>query len=142
MNNRKPFHNKCRRGTITHEATMAIIIATAVIAGAAQVVAVISHQRRDIDRRSAAMREAGNFMEEIAVIPWDKVTEEDLAALRLSDECDWILREPRLNITVAAEPTGTGKRINVEIDWLVGQDQRALPLRLVAWRYPPGESEQ
>ena len=142
MNLGRRSHPTCQRGTITHEATMAIVIATAVIAGTAQILAVIAHQRRDIDRRSAALHEAGNLMEEIAVIPWNNVNEEGLAALRLSDECLGILREPRLRITVDAEPAGVGKHISVEIDWRVGQDQRALPLRLAAWRYPTGAAEQ
>ena len=141
MTNRKQFDRWCQRGTITHEAIMAIVIATAVLAGTAQILALVSHQRRDIDRRSAALHEAGNLMEEIAVIPWNKLTAEDVAALTLSDDCRAILREPRLNITVAAEPASAGKHISVEIDWLVGQDQRSLPLRLAAWRYPTGESE-
>jgi hypothetical protein len=142
VNISKQLHPRFQRGTITHEATMAIVIATAVIAGTAQVLAVISHQRRDVDRRSAAVREAGNLMEEIAARPWNKVTDEELAALALSDECRTVLREPRLRIEVTPEPTGAGKHIRVEIDWLTGQDQRALPLRLAAWRYPTGDSEQ
>ena len=142
MNISKQFPLGWQRGTITHEATMAIVITTAVIAGTAQILAVISHQRRDIDRRSAAIREAGNLMEEIAARPWSKVTEEELVALALSDECRTVLREPRLRIQVTPEPAGVGRHISIEIDWLTGQDQRALPLRLAAWRYPPGESEQ
>ena len=122
--------------------TMAIVMATAVIAGAAQVLAVISHQRRDIDRRSTAIREAGNLLEEIAARPWSELTEAELSALTLSDECSATLREPRRRITVAPEPAGAGKRISVEIDWLTGQDQRALPLRVAAWRYPMEESDQ
>lgn len=142
MNISKQLHPRFQRGTITHEATMAIVIATAVIAGTAQILAVISHQRRDIDRRSAAIREAGNLMEEIAARPWSKVTEEELVALSLSDECRTVLREPRLRVQVTPELAGGGKHISVEIDWLTGQNQRALPLRLAAWRYPTGELEQ
>jgi hypothetical protein len=140
MNMSDTHRTSRHRGTITHEATMAIVMAMAVIAGAAQVLAVIAHQRRDVDRRSTALREAGNLLEEIAARPWSELTEEKLSALALSDECKAVLREPRLRIAVDAEPAGAGKRISVEIDWLAGQqDQRAMPLRLAAWRYPNEE---
>jgi len=142
MNVTEPHRKRRKRGTITHEATMAIVMATAVIVGAVQILAVVSHQRRDIDRRSMAVREAGNLLEEIAARPWDELTEEQLAALTLSGECRAVLREPRLRIAVDPEPEGAGKHISVEIDWLTGQDQRALPLRLAAWRYPTRESDQ
>ena len=131
-----------RRGTITHEASVAIIIATAVIVGTAQVLAIIAHQRRDLDQRSIAAREAGNLLEEIAALPWSDIAEDQLSELALSDECTSVLREPRLEITVSAEPAASGKRIGVAIDWLVAEDQRALPLRLAAWRYPRQESDQ
>ena len=142
MNMTEPQRKSRKRGTITHEAIMAIVMATAVIVGTAQILAVISHQRRDIDRRSTAIREVGNLLEEIAARPWDELTEAELSALALSDECNAVLREPRLRITVDPEPEGAGKHISVEIDWLTGQDQRALPLRLAAWRYPTGEPDQ
>lgn len=130
------------RGTISHEATMAIIMATAAIVGTAQILAVIAHQRREIDRRSTAMREAGNVMEEIAACPWSELTREKLSALSLSDECRMVLREPRLRIAIDPEPARAGKHIRIEIDWLATQDQRALPLRLAAWRYPREEPNQ
>jgi|CXWL01.1.fsa_nt_gi hypothetical protein len=139
MNMTEPRRKSRPRGTITHEATMAIVMATAVIAGTAQVLAVVSHQRRDLDRRSAAIREAGNLLEEIAARPWDELTNEKLSALELSDECRAVLREPRLRIAVDPEPETAGKHIRVEIDWLTGQEQRALPLRLATWRYPAEE---
>jgi len=142
MNVTEPRRKRLTRGTITQEATMAIVMATAVMVGAAQILAVISHQRRDIDRRSTAIREAGNLLEEIAARSWEDLTEEELSALALSDECNAVLREPRLKISVAPESEGAGKHISVEIDWLTGQDQRAMPLRLAAWRYPTGEPDQ
>ncbi len=138
----EPFRTNRNRGTITHEAAMAIVMAVAVIAGTVQVLAVISHQRREIDRRSIAVREAGNLLEEIAARPWSELTEDKLSTLALSDECKSVLREPRLRIAVDPEPDGAGKHISVEIDWLTGQDQRALPLRLAVWRYSSEEPNQ
>ena len=137
-----PIRRKRERGSIIHEAAMAIVMATAVIAGTVQALAFISHQRRDVDRRSTAIREAGNLLEEIAARPWSELTEAELSALALSDECNATLREPRLRITVAPEPAGAGKHISVAIDWLTGTGERAMPLRVGAWRYPGKESDQ
>ncbi|MBC8356241.1 MAG: hypothetical protein H8E66_30045 [Planctomycetes bacterium] len=138
----KSLQGSHKRGTITHEATMAIVLATAVIVGTAQTLAIISHQRRDMDRRSTASREVGNLLEEIAARPWNAINEEELAKLTLSDECRTVLRDPRLTVEVASEPTEAGKYVSIEIDWLTGKDQRALPLRVGAWRYPGKESSQ
>jgi len=82
------------------------------------------------------------LMEEIAATPWTEVTEDSLASLALSDECQAMLGEPRLMIDVVDESEGAGKQISVEIDWLTSESQRGEPLRLVAWRYPKGESQQ
>lgn len=130
------------RGTITHEATMAIVIATTVLVGAAQAIAIVSYQRRDTNRRSVAIREVGNLFEEIASRPWNAINEEELAKLALSEECRSVLREPRLRVAVADGPMGDGKHISIEIDWLTGQGERAQPLRVGAWRYPVEEAIQ
>lgn len=142
MKTKKYDQSISRRGTITHEAIVAVIMATAAIVGTAEVLAVISYQRRDLERRSLASREAGNLMEEIAARPWTDLTEDALSELSLSAECVSVLREPRLKIAVAEEDGGVGKQISIEIDWLTSHDQRVTPQQLVAWRYPTGESEQ
>jgi hypothetical protein len=130
------------QGTIAHEATMAIIIATVVLTGTAQILAVVSQQRRAMRHEAVARRELGNLMEEIAARPWNEVTADALADLKLSEQCQDVLREPRLKIGVAPETDGVGRHVRVEIDWLANHEERALPLRLSAWRYPERESNE
>ncbi|MCA9121651.1 MAG: hypothetical protein H6822_36345 [Planctomycetaceae bacterium] len=127
---------RCNHGTITHEATIAIVLATAVILGTAQTLAFISHQRRDVDRRILASREAGNLMEQVTAKPWDQITTDTLAELALSEECATSLPEARLQVSVASAADSIGKQITLEIDWVTMPDQRVVPLRLIAWRYP------
>lgn len=138
----KPNQVRRIRGTITHEAIIAIVIATAAILGTAQTLAIISHQRRELGRREVANREAGNLLEEIASRPWDELTADNLSALTLSEECQQRLEQPNLNVLVTPEANGAGKHIRVEIDWLTTRERRSEPLRLAAWRYPREESEQ
>ncbi len=142
MNQNTSPHRIRQRGTITQEAILAIVMATAVIVGTAQTLAILAHQRREVDQRSVAMREAGNLSEEIAATSWRDLTEENLSTFELSDECQQVLRDPLLIIKVVPESDGAGKHILVEIDWLTGQQERSLPMRLALWRYPNEEPER
>lgn len=114
---------------------MAIVLATAVLAGTAQTLAFVAQQHRLLDRQMVAQREAANIMEELAALPWSKLSEESLKPLELSDECRHLLHEPKLRIGVV-ESQEVAKRIRVEIDWSTTSGQRVAPVWLMTWRYP------
>ena len=132
-----------RRGATVTEATIAIAIAAAVLAGVAQLMALASHQRRISERRAMAVREAGNLMENLMSRPWAEVTSEKLAAIELSDECSENLPDARLQVEVSSEGDDDQvKRIDVQIDWRNTANQRGEPVRLVAWRVSDRRAER
>jgi len=132
-----------RRGATVTEATIAIAIAAAVLAGVAQLVALASNQRRISERRATAVREVGNLMENLMSRPWAEITPEKLAAVELSNECSENLPDARLQVEVSSEGEGDeAKRIDIQIDWRNTANQRGEPVRLVAWRFSDEEAER
>jgi len=133
-----PRHHQ-RGGATVPEAIVGMVIAIAVLAAVAQWLALASQQRRVAAQRAAAVREAGNLMEDVMSRPWADVTTEKLAAVTLSDACQRSLPGSRLQVAVASEDESTAKRIGIRIEWQNPSGQRGEPVRLTAWRFPDQE---
>ncbi len=131
--------NRRVRGTITHEATMAIVLAAAVLAGAAQTLTIVAHQRRSSERDVVAQREVANIMEEVAIVPWNELTQDDLQSLQLSRDCQQVLRDAELRLEIS-ESIDDSRQIQVELDWSAPNGQRTEPVSLTTWRFPPVEA--
>jgi hypothetical protein len=130
-----------RGGATVPEAIVGMVIAIAVLAAVAQLLALASQQRRVAAQRAAAVRAAGNLMEDLMSRPWADVTAEELAAVALSESCQHNLPGGRLQVAVASEDESTAKRIGIRIDWQNPSGQRGEPVRLTAWRYPDQEAK-
>lgn len=135
MNSRK------RRGATMTEATIAVVIAAAVLAGVAQLVAMASHQRRVSEQRATAVREVGNLMENLMSRAWAEITPENAAAIELSNECSENLPDARLRVEVSSDGDES-KRIDIRIDWRNTANQRGKPVQLTAWRFSDEEAER
>ncbi len=136
-----PHRARRRGGATVPEAIVGMVIAIAVLAAVAQLLALASQQRRVAAQRAAAVREAGNLMEDLMSRPWADVTAEKLAAVALSESCQHNLPGGRLQVAVASEDESTAKRIGIRIDWQNPSGQRGEPVRLTAWRYPDQEAK-
>ena len=123
-----------REGFILHEVLIAILIVLAAMVGVAQLLALVAQQRRLAQQRTAAVREAGNLMEDLASRPWAEITVERLADVRLSDACQRRLPDATLHVEVHSEDADS-QRISIRIDWPTGAGLRGEPVRLVAWRF-------
>lgn len=140
MSTRRTHHK--RHGATIGEATIAIGLAAVVLGGVAQLVAVSASQQRISERRSTAVREVGNLMEDLMSRPWNDVTPEKVADTRPSEWCRQTMPDARLRVDVNAEgERGEVKRISVQIDWPNAGGARGEPVRLVAWRYRREEPE-
>jgi len=140
MNIRRAHHK--RRGATIGEATIAIGLSVVVMGGVAQLVAVTSNQQRVSERRSTAVREIGNVMEDLMSRPWTDVTEEKVAVIEPSEWCRQTLPDARLGVDVKSEGEEDEiKRVSVQIDWQNAAGDRGEPVRLVAWRYRNEEPE-
>jgi hypothetical protein len=134
-----------RRGVTVLELSIATILVATVLAGTAQLLSVVAAQQRESERRLAALHEAANHMERLAVWPWDELTSENLAQLQLSPETSQALPQGLLRVQVtdgaaAGEENPVGKRLSVEVAWRNSAGREVEPVRLVAWRFAAEEA--
>lgn len=133
-------HRRAPDGMAVVEAIVAMVIALAVLATVGQLLALAAGQRRAALQRAAAVREAGNLMEQVMARPWAEITPDKLAQLPLPESCRQSLPGVRLQLEATAEgEPADAKRISIRIDWQDRAGQRVVPVRLVAWRYPDEE---
>ena len=131
--------NPRRRGFILQETLMAILVVMAVTTAACQLLYLIGNQRRTSGYRTIAEFETANAMELVLSRNWTELSPGSLE-LQMSRYCQEQLPDPELRIDVVSDDANAGsRRIEVELDWAISDDQRSKPARLVAWRYPPGE---
>ena len=128
--------NVPRRGSMLLEVCVAIFVLAAAMVAVSQFLAVAAQQQRTLGQTALAIREAANVMEHVMSRPWDGITAESVASLKLSSEATRRLRRCRLRIDVtAAKPTPTSKQVVVHIDWLDRAGQRNEGVQLAAWKH-------
>ena len=132
--------NSRRRGAISHEMTVSLLLASAVVLGVAQIASFVVQQCRGMDSRAAAHRAAGNVMESMMARPFDELTPEAIADQQAGELGEAELAGARWTVAVADEPDSPAKRITVEINWAANSQPQTAPVRLVAWRYPTAEA--
>jgi Tfp pilus assembly protein PilV len=128
-----------RRGFGLIEMAISGLLLAAAMAATVQVVGWVALDRRSVARRERAVVEASNLMERIAARPFDEITPESLAALKLPEAARASLPGSVLSATVAAQDDAPArKRISVEIRWRDRSGNAGSPVRLVAWTYRKG----
>jgi prepilin-type N-terminal cleavage/methylation domain-containing protein len=131
-----------RRGFTITEVVVAMVLLTVAIALVAQTVAAVGRQSLVVQRKATAIQEAANLLEQTLAVPWDELTEENVAKRQPSDP--FRQRFPAALVQVTVTPTedpGRGKRVRVEIRWPDRNGRRIEPVRLTAWRFAVEESE-
>jgi hypothetical protein len=123
-----------RGGAVLHEALMAIAVSVTVLAGVAQLLALVAQQRRLGEQRAVAVREASNLMEDFVSRAWDEITGEKLAQTKVSEVCRRCLPDPQLRVEVSPEPDDS-RRISIQINWRTAAGRPGEPVRLVGWKF-------
>ena len=109
---------------------------TTVAVMVAQLSVRASRQIRLSEHRRIATQEAGNLMEQVAAIPWDKLTPETSAQWQLAD--DLLKALPGAKLTAAVTEQGDAipaKRIELVVSWNGEPGAIANQVRLVTWRF-------
>ena len=125
-----------RRGFTLLEISAAGILLVVMLTICLQFFRATAAQRRAIQDRRTAIREADNVMERVCARPWQELTPEGVASVQLSEEVQQVLPGGQLEIEVTQlndEPDG--KRVTVLLHWPAGSNQPDRSVRLVAWRY-------
>ena len=130
-----------RAGTVVHEATIALVLASAILVTVVQVLALSAQQSRSQHQRLTASHEAGNLMEQLMARSWEQLTPEAVASIELSEMCQTTLRDAQLAIAVTPGSDGA-KQLKIEIGWRHASGNQEAPVHLVAWKYPREETDQ
>ena len=113
---------------------MAVALAMALIVGIAQLLTMVSQQRRLARQYAVAVREAGNLMEDLVSRSWADTTAERLASVDLSEACRRCLPDASVEVNVVPE-SDDARRIGIRIEWLRAPGHRGRPVCLVGWKF-------
>jgi len=123
------------------EVSVAGVLLATLLTICLQLLGVTASRRHSLEDRQTAVLEAANAMERLAAQPWEDLTGEMAAAMRLSDEARQSLAEGRLDVDVAdAAGEPAARRITVTVGWIDRSGKPQQPVRLVAWRYRDAKS--
>ena len=131
---------KLKKGYLIVESVAACALFAGLLAAVVYFFSASTEQRRALDQRRFALREATNIMEKIYVLPWEELdkaaaadfVESELAELR--KDLDAV--EIKIEIE-PAEAVPVGKRLLLSLGWRDAKDQPVQPVCLTAWRYRP-----
>lgn len=116
------------------------VLIAAGMAATVHVVGRIALERRAVERRERAVLEASNLMETIGARPWDDLTTESLARVRMSEATAAFLPGSSLETNVTTlDDAPARKKIVLEIRWRERSGRAEAPVRLVAWAFRRGE---
>jgi Tfp pilus assembly protein PilV len=127
---------KKRAGFTILETIVAAILLAAMMTACLQLLGVTAQQRRAVQERQAAIREAGNVMEQVTAISLADLNQQHFDELQSFWKANSQLPGGELKIESADSPgPPTGKRINVTIRWQDRAGQWTAPVRLVSWKF-------
>jgi type II secretory pathway pseudopilin PulG len=120
------------------------MLVSAILLGALLLLAVpllgwVSHQRRIADQRQYALLLLSNTIEELGQRPWDELSDDALAEVKLATEVSQFLDSAVMKATVEIEdePIPT-KSITVSLTWRNRAGETNAPVKLTVLRTKRG----
>jgi Tfp pilus assembly protein PilE len=125
-----------RRGFTLLELGAAGIMLVAMLAVCLQFFRAAATQRRALQQRRTALREADNVMERLCARPWEQLTTDQARELPLGEQARSTLSGSERTIEIVqSDEEPAEKRITVQIRWPSGPGRPDQSVRLVAWKY-------
>ena len=122
--------------------TLALVIAATAAGGLAQLLFIAAGQRRATEQRRLAVQEVANVAERVAALPWDRLTDDWLAAQTPSAELLAAVPQAQVDYVLSAEPgPPAARRIRLEVTWLNAAGQTVAPAGLTVWKFPTPEQQ-
>ncbi|MEX2176067.1 MAG: hypothetical protein WD872_17025 [Pirellulaceae bacterium] len=129
-----------RAGTLL-EVTIALMILLVAVGGLATLLTTAAAHRRVGEQRRLAQQEVANRAERIALLSWDELTPESLAAQSLSDEVAAAVPNARLQLVMDEEAEAPrSKRVRIELHSKDSAGLSTQPAGLTVWKHPPLET--
>lgn len=136
MKNSKLRIGRRRRGISVLEVTLALLVLGVAITGLLQLIATAAAQRRVSETRRLAAQEVANQAERVALLSWDELTAERLAAVQPSELLLASVPSAKLQATVTAEAgPPEAKRVRIEVQWTDATGQSPAPIGLTVWKH-------
>ena len=119
------------------EVTVAAAMLAMLLASAMQMVHVVTVHQRSAVRRMVALQAIQSMSDQIANIPWEKLTTTSATQVGIPKPLEPYLPGAALKITLQddAAPVNS-KRLQVELGWSGRGGQPVAPVRLTTWIYP------
>jgi Tfp pilus assembly protein PilV len=126
-----------RRGVTILETMAALGLMAMAAVGTAQVLALCATHRQASEQLLMAQLEAANVQEQIAVMPYDRVTPESVREIKLSPETEAAIPDAELKIDLSQSSSSAlpHKRIRVDVAWPAADSSRSVGL--TSWKYAP-----
>jgi hypothetical protein len=128
---------RVRSGVMLLEVLAGVVLLLAAIGLVVQILAGEAAAQRAIQHKLFAFELLTNIMEEQTALPFEAVTPQSLAQLKLPPEAQQLL--PQATLTAAVVPSEgsiPGKRLTLELRWQERTGESSKPVRLIAWIYP------
>jgi Tfp pilus assembly protein PilV len=118
------------------EVVLSLLILTSALAGLVQLVATAAAMRRTSETRRLAAQEVANQAERLALLAWEELTPERLAALTPSEFLTSSVPTAKLtgSLTAVADPPES-KRMRIEVAWTDASGQTVEPVGLTIWKH-------
>lgn len=134
------FEISNRRGFTLLEVSVSGAMLVVLMVVTVQVLGWVAVERRAADRRQVAALEAANVMERLASQPWEDLTAERTAEMKLSTQARDVLPEGELKLEIQNESgQPEARRILIEVHWKGQASQPVAPVRLTSWIYRRGD---
>jgi len=125
-----------RRGFGLVEVIVAAAIILVLMSVCLELLTAMASQRRALDGRQTAIRQAANVIERVSARPWSELTDEHLRQMQQAEQSLLGAAGARLEIQLAQMPNEPdAKRITVLVEVEDSSGRPVRPVRLVAWRY-------
>lgn len=123
-----------RSGALLLELVVSGLVLGIVLSTAIPMLGWVARERKLNQQREAAILEAGNLMEEIALMPWDELSSERLSQRSLSPGLLKHIPDAQLTAKVDLDPAEPRmKRVHLELRWETAPGKAAPPVKLTGW---------
>lgn len=128
-----------RRGVTLFELVVAMVLLGAVGSSFVPVLRRVEQMRRNIGRHELALQGFQNVLDEVASLPWDRVTQPEAEQVLKSeaerlDGAEWTVTVTNLDAELPA------RRITVAVTWPTPAGDRTTPVSLTTIVHQPGGS--
>jgi hypothetical protein len=143
MSNNSPFsgnlivHAPRRHAFTLFEVIIAATVLAALLTASVQMLRAVSIHQRSTEHRAAALQAVQAISDEVANIPWDRLTVESAKKVTIPKPLDGYLPGAKLSVSLDEEPApAPSKRLHVDLTWNGPDGQPVAPVRLTSWVFP------